>query len=110
MKESDWKVFTAIKDKAIEQYCTVALEETQDVISDHKKHVHERYFSYISYFKIVIRRWLYFLMGIVDQKHGYNLLLFAVRGLQTKRYWLNYQMNFVMKQILKSMVGKMPNK
>jgi hypothetical protein len=43
MKESDWKVFTAIKDKAIEQYCTVALEETQDVISDHKKHVHERY-------------------------------------------------------------------
>ena len=43
MKESDRKVFTAIKDKAIEQYCTVALEETQDVISDHKKHVHERY-------------------------------------------------------------------
>tara|TARA_R110001583_G_scaffold41411_8_gene131807 strand:+ start:2245 stop:2562 length:318 start_codon:yes stop_codon:yes gene_type:complete len=43
MKESDWKVFTAIKDKAIEQYCTVALEETQSVISDHKKHVHERY-------------------------------------------------------------------
>ncbi len=43
MKESDWKVFTAIKDKAIEQYCTVALEETQEVLSDHKKHVHERY-------------------------------------------------------------------
>ena len=43
MKESDWKVFTAIKDKAIEQYCTVALEETQEVVSDHKKHVHERY-------------------------------------------------------------------
>jgi len=43
MKESDWKVFTAKKDKAIEQYCTVALEETQEVVSDHKKHVHERY-------------------------------------------------------------------
>ena len=43
MKESDWKVFTAIKDKAIEQYCTLALEETQEVVSDHKKHVHERY-------------------------------------------------------------------
>ncbi|MGJ8692422.1 MAG: hypothetical protein ACSHW0_08070 [Thalassotalea sp.] len=43
MKESDWKVFTAIKDKAIEQYCTLALEETQKVVSDNKKHVHERY-------------------------------------------------------------------
>lgn len=43
MKESDWKVFTAIKDKAIEQYCTLALEETQEVVSDHKKNAHERY-------------------------------------------------------------------
>jgi hypothetical protein len=43
MKESDWKVFTAIKDKAIEKYCPLALEESQEVISDDKEHVHSRY-------------------------------------------------------------------
>jgi hypothetical protein len=43
MKESDWKVFTALKDKAIEKYCTFALEESQEVISDNKEHVHNRY-------------------------------------------------------------------
>ena len=43
MKESDWKVFTALKNKAIEKYCTLALEESQEVISDNKEHVHNRY-------------------------------------------------------------------
>jgi hypothetical protein len=43
MKESDWKVFTEIKGKAIEEYCTLALAESQEVISDEKNHVHERY-------------------------------------------------------------------
>ena len=43
MKESDWKVFTALKDKAIEKHCTLALEESQEVISDNKEHVHNRY-------------------------------------------------------------------
>ena len=43
MKESDWKVFVELKDKAIEKYCTLALEESQEVISDQKEHVHNRY-------------------------------------------------------------------
>lgn len=43
MKESDWKVFKDIKDKAIEKYCTLSLEESQKVISDQKEHVHNRY-------------------------------------------------------------------
>jgi hypothetical protein len=43
MKEADWKVFTELKDKAIEKYCTLALEESQEVISDNKEHVHNRY-------------------------------------------------------------------
>ena len=43
MKELDWKVFTDIKDKAIEKYCTLALEESKEVISDQKEHVHNRY-------------------------------------------------------------------
>ncbi|MBA6293794.1 hypothetical protein H4J58_06385 [Colwellia sp. MB3u-70] len=43
MKESDWKVFKEIKDKAIEKYCTFALKESQEVISDKKSNVHNRY-------------------------------------------------------------------
>jgi len=43
MKESDWKVFTALKEKALEKYCTLALEESQEVISDNNKHAHKKY-------------------------------------------------------------------
>jgi hypothetical protein len=43
MKESDWKIFKQLKDIAIEKYCTLALEESQEVISDQKEHVHNRY-------------------------------------------------------------------
>ena len=43
MKESDWKIFVELKEKAIEKFCTLALEESQEVISDQKEHVHNRY-------------------------------------------------------------------
>jgi len=43
VKESDWKVFTKIKDKAIEKFCSEALDESQEVISDQSEHVHNRY-------------------------------------------------------------------
>ena len=32
MKESDWKVFKDIKEKTFEKYCTLTLEELQEVI------------------------------------------------------------------------------
>jgi hypothetical protein len=43
MKESDWKLFTELKDIAIEKYCTLALDESQKVISDQNEHIHNRY-------------------------------------------------------------------
>ncbi len=43
MKESDWKIFKEIKEKAIEEFCTKALTEFRKVIDDESKHVHERY-------------------------------------------------------------------
>jgi hypothetical protein len=43
MKESDWKVFTELKNKAIEKYCTLVLGESQNVILDQKNNVHNRY-------------------------------------------------------------------
>ena len=43
MKESDWKKFKKIKELAIEKYCTLALDESQKVISDQNEHIHNRY-------------------------------------------------------------------
>ncbi len=43
MTESDWKKFKAIKEKAIEQFCTKALDEFEEVISNTDEHVHNRY-------------------------------------------------------------------
>lgn len=43
MKESDWKTFKVIKEKAIERFCSQALEEFEEVISNTEEHVHNRY-------------------------------------------------------------------
>ena len=43
MKESDWKIFKKIKEKAIERYCSNALEELKEVIEDEKEDSHNRY-------------------------------------------------------------------
>ncbi|MCW8930063.1 MAG: hypothetical protein OQL19_07505 [Gammaproteobacteria bacterium] len=43
MKESDWKIFKKIKDKAIEKYCTQSLNEFEEVIKNKKENVHNRY-------------------------------------------------------------------
>lgn len=43
MKESDWKKFKVIKERAIERFCNRALEEFGEVISNTDQHVHNRY-------------------------------------------------------------------
>jgi len=43
MKESDWKIFKQIKQKAIEEYCEHALQEFSEIINDDKEHVHNRF-------------------------------------------------------------------
>lgn len=43
MKESDWKIFKQIKEKAIERFCNLVLEEFREVIDDRETHVHNRY-------------------------------------------------------------------
>lgn len=43
MKESDWKIFKEIKEKAIEKYCAIALQEFSEVIHDEDEHIHNRY-------------------------------------------------------------------
>jgi hypothetical protein len=43
VKESDWNAFKEIKIKAIEAYCTRALEEFAEIIEDQNEHVHNRF-------------------------------------------------------------------
>jgi hypothetical protein len=43
MKESDWKTFTKIKDKAIEKYCSMALDEFREAMDDESTDIHNRY-------------------------------------------------------------------
>ncbi len=43
MKESDWKIFGKLKDKATERFCEIALKESQEVISNAEIHVHNRF-------------------------------------------------------------------
>lgn len=43
IKESDWKVFTKIKDDAIEQFCVRSFSEYKEILEDESKSIHERY-------------------------------------------------------------------
>ncbi len=43
IKKSDWKKFKIIREKAIERFCSRALEEFEEVLSNSAEHVHNRY-------------------------------------------------------------------
>ena len=43
MKESDWKIFKQIKQKAIELFCSRALQEFEEVITNKNDSVHDKY-------------------------------------------------------------------
>lgn len=43
MKESDWKQFKVIREKAVERFCVRALEEFEEAISHGDRHPHNRY-------------------------------------------------------------------
>ena len=43
IKESDWKIFKQIKEKAIEMFCQKALDDFEKVIKNESEHVQARY-------------------------------------------------------------------
>jgi hypothetical protein len=43
MNECDWKVFKKIKEIALDKFCLLALEESQEVIADTSLTAHNRY-------------------------------------------------------------------
>ncbi|MFV2060761.1 MAG: hypothetical protein ACC653_08750 [Gammaproteobacteria bacterium] len=53
MKESDWKIFTKIKERALELFCNNVLSEYADIITNKKEKSHETY-TYL--YRLVINR------------------------------------------------------
>jgi len=43
MKESDWKIFKQIKERAIDLFCNQALEEFEEVMQNEKETAYDRY-------------------------------------------------------------------
>jgi hypothetical protein len=78
MKESDWKIFKQIKEKAVEQFCHQALEEFEEVINNKTEHVHNRY---LMLYKLVQNRDKQ--MQLLFDDHSRSkapLQLLAIRG------------------------------
>ncbi len=43
IKESDWKIFKEIRDKAIDQFYVLSLEEFKEIVNNDSRHPQERY-------------------------------------------------------------------
>jgi hypothetical protein len=81
MKESDWKVFIKLKDKAIEKYCTLVLGESQKVILDQKNDVHNRYLLLYTLLQNRNKQMAILFDGHSRSKAGIKLMLIRREGL-----------------------------
>ncbi|MDT8383737.1 MAG: hypothetical protein RRB22_04915 [Gammaproteobacteria bacterium] len=78
MKESDWKIFKEIKEKAIKLFCSRALEEFNEIIKDKNSKPEE---AYTLLYRIVINRDKQ--MSLLFDSHSRSkatLQLLAIRG------------------------------
>lgn len=53
MKESDWKIFKKIKERAIEKFCANALDNFSEIIKSDKEHAYDKY---LKLYKLVQKR------------------------------------------------------
>ena len=78
MKESDWKVFKQIKEKAIQLFCNNALSEYEEIIKSNKDDSQETY-TYL--YRMVVNRDKQ--MALLFDGHSRSkatLQLLAIRG------------------------------
>ena len=80
MKESDWKIFKQIKEKAIEKFCEIALMEFAEIMDDDKEHVHNRY---LLLYKLVQNRdkEMGILFDLLENPQSWNLCWSSTFGL-----------------------------
>jgi len=78
MRESDWKIFKAIKEKAIELFCSRALNEFEEIINDQEAKAHDAYT--LLYRKVISRDKQMALLFDGHSRSRATLQLLAIRG------------------------------
>ena len=78
MKESDWKIFKKIKERAIDQFCRKALSEFEAIIGDESQDPHERYLYLFKLVDITNRHMALLFDG--NSRSKAHLQLMAIRG------------------------------
>ena len=81
MKESDWKIFKLIKQKAIEKFCETALNDFSSVIENDQQHIHERYITLYRLVRERDKEMTKLFEGHSRSKAGFQLLFIRREGL-----------------------------
>lgn len=81
MKESDWKLFKEIKERAIDQYCRTALSEFGGIIDNEDQSAHERYLYLYKIIDNTNRKMSLLFDGHSRSKAGLQLLVIRREGL-----------------------------
>ncbi len=85
MKESDWKLFKEIKDRAIDQYCRTALSEFGEIIDNEDQSAHERYLYLYKIINNSNRKMSPLFDGHSRSNAGFQLLAIRREGLADER-------------------------
>lgn len=85
MKESDWKIFKIIREKALEKYCAGVLEDCLEILNNNEESSHERF---LLLYKLIMARdkKLGFIFDYLSRsKAPLQLMLMRKEGLDDKR-------------------------
>ena len=96
MKESDWKIFTQIKAKALETYCLNILRESNDLINDENNETdHEKYISLYNLIQKKDKKIARIFNGHSRSRAGFQLLAIRQEKLAEKELLLKLSAEFL---------------
>lgn len=81
IRESDWKLFTKIKNDAIEQFCKKSFFEFKEILEDESKPAHERYLQHFKAVKNKDKKMSQLFDGHSRSKAWLQMLLVRREGL-----------------------------
>ena len=85
IKESDWKIFTKIKDIAIERFCENVFVEYKKILDDSSEHIHDRYLLHYKMVRASNKEMASIFDGHSRSKAWLQLLGIRARGLADER-------------------------
>lgn len=81
IKESDWRVFKAIKEEALDSFCEERLSEYEAIIKDNSQTAHERYLNLFKLSKARDKEMAWLFDGHSRSKAFLQLLAIRSEGL-----------------------------